>query len=84
MVVGLVAALKAGGGYLPLDPHYPADRLNFMLSDARPALVLVQRSLAAKLPQYAGEVVFLGDDFAAESEANPRSTCMASPKQRCM
>ena len=61
MVVGLVATLKAGGAYLPLDPSYPAERLNFMLSDAQPIIVLVQRSLAAKLPQYAGEVVFLRD-----------------------
>jgi amino acid adenylation domain-containing protein len=71
MVVGLLATLKAGGAYLPLDPNYPADRLNFMLGDARPGLVLVQGSLAAKLPQYAGEVVFLEDDFAAKSDANP-------------
>ncbi|WKN18652.1 hypothetical protein NEH83_33370 [Streptomyces sp. JUS-F4] len=32
--------LKAGGAYLPLDPAYPADRLEFMLADARPLLVL--------------------------------------------
>jgi amino acid adenylation domain-containing protein len=74
MVVGLVATLKAGGAYLPLDPSYPAERLSFMLSDAQPIIVLVQRSLAAKLPQYAGRVVFLEDDFDAESDANPASS----------
>jgi amino acid adenylation domain-containing protein len=74
MVVGLVATLKAGGAYLPLDPSYPVERLSFMLSDAQPIIVLVQRSLAAKLPQYPGEVVFLGDDFAAESDANPTNS----------
>jgi hypothetical protein len=56
---------------LPLDPNYPADRLNFMLGDAQPALVFVQRGRAAKLPQYPGEIVFLEDDSAAESDANP-------------
>ena len=74
MVVGLVATLKAGGAYLPLDPSYPAERLSFMLSDAQPTIVLAQRGLAAKLPQYAGEVVFLEDDFTAESDANPTIT----------
>jgi amino acid adenylation domain-containing protein len=77
MVVGLLATLKAGGAYLPLDPKYPADRLNFMLGDARPALVLVQRNLAAKWPHYAGEVVFLEDDFAAENDANPANRTQA-------
>ncbi|MFE3210655.1 amino acid adenylation domain-containing protein [Streptomyces niveus] len=40
-VVGLLAVLKAGGAYLPLDPDDPAERLRYMLSDARPVLALV-------------------------------------------
>src|SRR4029077_9062696 len=71
MVIGLVATLKAGGAYLPLDPTYPPDRLAFIVSDARPAVVLVQRRSAAKLPRHAAKVVFLENDFAAESDDNP-------------
>jgi amino acid adenylation domain-containing protein len=44
-IVGLLAALKAGAGYLPLDPSYPPERLAFMLEDARPALLLKQRGV---------------------------------------
>ena len=33
MVVGLLGILKAGGGYVPLDPGYPEERLRFMLGD---------------------------------------------------
>ena len=40
MVVGLMAILKAGGGYVPLDPAYPGDRLAYMLADSAPVLVL--------------------------------------------
>ncbi|MGS0744281.1 non-ribosomal peptide synthetase, partial [Glaciimonas sp. GG7] len=40
MVVGLLAVLKAGAGYVPLDPAYPAERLAYMLSDSAPRVVL--------------------------------------------
>ena len=40
MVVGLLAILKAGAAYLPLDPEYPVERLAYMLKDAQPARVL--------------------------------------------
>jgi len=44
MVVGLLAILKAGGGYVPLDPAYPLERLAYMLEDSAPSAVLVQGS----------------------------------------
>ncbi|MEU7157487.1 amino acid adenylation domain-containing protein [Streptomyces chrestomyceticus] len=43
LVLTLLAVLKAGGAYLPLDPDYPADRLAYMLDDARPVCVITDR-----------------------------------------
>jgi len=40
MVVGLIAVLKAGGAYMPLDPAYPPERLRFMISDCAPKVLL--------------------------------------------
>ena len=40
MVVGLLAILKAGGAYVPLDPTYPSERLNQIVTDAAPSLIL--------------------------------------------
>ncbi|MFE7856058.1 amino acid adenylation domain-containing protein [Streptomyces sp. NPDC057403] len=40
LVVALLAVLKSGAAYVPVDPDYPADRIAFMLKDAAPALVL--------------------------------------------
>ncbi|WP_052433231.1 non-ribosomal peptide synthetase [Streptacidiphilus carbonis] len=65
-VVALLAVLKAGGCYLPVDPDYPAERIGFMLADARPALLLTDSGTVADLP--AGDCRYLVlDDPATES-----------------
>ncbi|MCU1640641.1 MAG: tycC 4 [Nocardia sp.] len=48
LVVALLAVLKSGGGYLPIDPNYPADRIEYVLDDARPVCAIT--SAAANLP----------------------------------
>jgi amino acid adenylation domain-containing protein len=50
LIVAVLAVLKAGGGYVPLDPAYPAERLGFMLEDSRPRVVLTQASVQERLP----------------------------------
>ncbi|WP_420977009.1 amino acid adenylation domain-containing protein [Bacillus vallismortis] len=50
MAVGLLAVLKAGAAYLPLDPDYPADRIAFMLKDAQPAFIMTNIKAAAHIP----------------------------------
>jgi amino acid adenylation domain-containing protein/FkbM family methyltransferase len=48
MVIGLLAVLKAGGAYLPLDPDLPNERLTTMILDARPSVVLTLERLVGK------------------------------------
>ncbi|MGE9751497.1 non-ribosomal peptide synthetase DhbF [Bacillus inaquosorum] len=50
MAVGLLAVLKAGAAYLPLDPDYPADRIAFMLEDAQPAFIMTNTKAAEHIP----------------------------------
>ncbi|RKH43262.1 polyketide synthase [Corallococcus sicarius] len=74
MVVAVLAVLKAGGAYLPLDPAYPAPRLAFMLEDARAPVLLTQAKLRAGLPPFAGPVLCLDESpalFAPEAPASP-------------
>ncbi len=60
MLVGMLAILKAGGVYLPIDPHYPVERIEYMLHDSGAKWLLSKRSVKA-LPRFAGEVVHLED-----------------------
>ncbi|MET0396513.1 MAG: amino acid adenylation domain-containing protein [Longimicrobiaceae bacterium] len=65
---------KAGGAYLPLDPAYPADRLEYMLRDAAAPVLVTQERLAGTLPPHSAAVVLLDADtarLAAESPAPP-------------
>ncbi|MET0397982.1 MAG: amino acid adenylation domain-containing protein [Longimicrobiaceae bacterium] len=59
MVAAVLGVLKAGGAYLPLDPAYPPDRLRWMLEDSGARVVLATAEAAARLPDFAGEVVVL-------------------------
>ena len=49
LVVALLAVVKAGGAYLPVDPGYPADRISYLLTDAAPVLALTDQASAAKV-----------------------------------
>ena len=62
LLVGLLGVLKSGGAYLPLDAGHPRERLAFTLDDARPAVLLTQQSLTARLPESKARVVLLDDD----------------------
>ncbi|MBV9927462.1 MAG: amino acid adenylation domain-containing protein [Acidobacteria bacterium] len=76
MVVGLLGILKAGGAYVPLDPNYPAERLAFMLEEARVSVLLTQQHLAARLEVTTSRVVRLDADWpeiAARSAETPES-----------
>ncbi|WP_371483465.1 amino acid adenylation domain-containing protein [Kitasatospora sp. NBC_00315] len=72
-VVAILAVLRAGGAYLPLDLDHPAERLATVLDDARPAVLLTTRQVAARLPEVPGAVTLLLDepDTAAALAALP-------------
>ena len=67
LVVAVLAVAKAGAAYVPLDPDYPAARVEFMLSDAAPALVVTAGDTAGRIPT-AGVPVMMLDDPATRDE----------------
>jgi len=64
MVVALLAVLKSGAAYMPVDPDYPRDRIAYMLDDSGVALLLTQSRLRARLPERDGLALLDLDGFA--------------------
>ncbi|WP_410594721.1 amino acid adenylation domain-containing protein [Amycolatopsis sp. lyj-23] len=67
MIVAELAVLKAGAAYLPLDPDHPAERIAFMVADARPVCVVTTRELAGR---FDGDVLLL-EDISWEPATDP-------------
>ena len=82
MLVAMLGIWKAGGAYLPLDPDYPPQRLEFMLADSRPAALVTQAKFADRCANATCLTLRLdadGDQLAGESRANPGGR--AAPRQ---
>ncbi|MGH6649398.1 amino acid adenylation domain-containing protein, partial [Aquabacterium sp.] len=74
MVVGLLAILKAGAAYVPIDPEYPPERIAYMASDSGIGLLLTQSHLVQALPCPAHVRLLLIDqvDWSGEASHNPQ------------
>ncbi len=57
MMVALLAIVKSGSAYVPLDPMFPKDRLAYMVEDSGLRILITQTSLRASLPAFAGAVL---------------------------
>lgn len=49
MIICILGILKAGGAYLPIDPDYPADRINYIINESNAAVLLTQKKFAEKI-----------------------------------
>jgi len=70
-LVGLLAVLKAGAGYVPIDPAHPDERVQYLLTDSAPVVVLAQQALRARLGSLDVPVVLLDPPAWAAREDNP-------------
>lgn len=63
--VALLAALKAGAAYVPLDPDYPADRVEYILADVKADVLVTVSAQRAQAGNFAGRIVILDHDLKA-------------------
>lgn len=71
MIVALIAILKAGAAYIPIDPEYPADRIAFMIDDTSAPIVISSRRARTKLLQRNGVQIIELDTHWIEIEKEP-------------
>ncbi|WP_405994732.1 non-ribosomal peptide synthase/polyketide synthase [Streptomyces sp. NBC_00986] len=71
MIVAEVAVLKSGAAYLPVDTDYPADRIAYMLADARPVCLVTTAEIAPDLPPDLDPLVLDAPETVAELAAYP-------------
>ncbi len=79
LLIGLLAILKAGGAFVPLDPSYPGERLAFLLKDAGVQVLLTQHDCLTIFPEYQGRLLCLDDDWSSSAEY--RSDPLPTPTQ---
>jgi amino acid adenylation domain-containing protein len=71
MAIAILATLKAGGAYIPLDPTYPRDRLSGMVEDSQVKVLLTQQQLIIELPETQADVVYLDQDWDLIAQEQP-------------
>ncbi len=73
LLIAVLGILKAGHAYLPLDEHYPPERLSFILEDSKAPLVITEASLSSALNQYQGKMLSLEKmNLDKYSKLNPK------------
>src|SRR6185437_15714778 len=84
MVVGLLGILKAGAAYVPLDPNYPRERLQHMLEDAAPQVVLTTAELQNVLPPTGAQIIAVDaklQEIRAQQDENLRAAQLGLSSQ---
>jgi amino acid adenylation domain-containing protein/non-ribosomal peptide synthase protein (TIGR01720 family) len=74
MIVAILGILKAGGAYLPLDPSLPKKRLDFIIADAGPALIITREKLNKELSELSDSVICLDSEYDklnTQTHSNP-------------
>ena len=76
MIVALLAVLKAGGAFVPVDPAYPAERIQFLLQDSASVVLLIQGHLLSAFPVFNSalpvlDLTAVNPVWSDESETDP-------------
>ena len=81
LIIAILAVLKAGAAYVPIDLAYPAERLSFIVDDAQATVLVTETKLASSLPSTTAKVICLDEPAAEENgsklDVNPSTGARA-------
>ena len=78
MIIGIFGIMKAGAAYVPIDPEYPDDRIDYMLDDVKAQIILTSASCKNKLPTGNINIIELDSDWENISK-QPKTNLSSSP-----
>jgi len=73
LVVAVLGVMKSGGAYVPIDPLYPSDRIEFMLGDAKPAVLIATETARRAVPANFQVVVLGAEPLGDSPESDPET-----------
>lgn len=74
MIIGITAIIKSGGAYLPLDPNYPKERIEYIVQDSKPTVILTREKFEADI-DFNGDIIVLSNkELYNESVQNFNTT----------
>nr|WP_314464361.1 non-ribosomal peptide synthase/polyketide synthase [uncultured Clostridium sp.] len=74
MYISIMAVLKSGAAYLPIDPKYPVERIDFMLQDSKSQILIYQKSLGLEINFQGTRIDMEEDELFCRCEENPVKT----------
>ncbi|PEO73009.1 non-ribosomal peptide synthetase, partial [Bacillus pseudomycoides] len=77
MIIGILGVLKSGGAYVPIDPEYPEERIQYMLKDSKTQLLLLQHHLQDRIP-FEGKLVNLNDEASYHKDGSNLESIVTS------
>lgn len=80
-LVGLLGVLKAGAGYVPVDPEHPAQRLSFMLRDSGASTILTQERFVEPLAPCESNLICVDRDWPSIAEQSKAATHLSIPPE---
>jgi amino acid adenylation domain-containing protein len=78
LIIGMLGILKAGGGYVPIDPNYPTERLAFMVADSLPLVVLVTPDLLDRAAGLQAPTLVLDENLLSGPDDDPHVANLTS------
>ncbi|MBN1866413.1 amino acid adenylation domain-containing protein [Candidatus Sumerlaeota bacterium] len=79
IAIGPLAVLKSGAAYVPLDPMFPRERIEFMIQDANAAVVLTQKAILGDLPACPNATIVVSDESHPSETADNAAAADSVP-----